>query len=93
MPYTVEFKPRAESQYLAWKKHKPEIADCIDKLLEALETDPYHGIGRPEELHGNLHGFLSRRIAKNQWLVYDVTGSKVFVYSCHGQYSDLAHFG
>jgi len=89
MPYTARLKPRAEKHYWAWQKHEPRVADKIDELLEAIEEDPYHGIGKPEQLRGMLRGYWSRRITEQHRLIYKVEGKDVFVFSCHCHYDQL----
>jgi len=86
MPYTVDLKPPAKRQYAYWKKRNARVADKIDELLEAMETDPFRGIGKPEPLKGAQHGFWSRRITEEHRMVYDVEGDRVVVYGCYGHY-------
>jgi toxin YoeB len=46
-----------------WKKSgNTAVQKRITKLLEAIEQDPYTGIGKPEPLKYDLYGKWSRRI-------------------------------
>jgi len=55
MPYTVELKPQAASQYMAWLEEEPRVAAKIDKLLEALGQDPFI----PFLIQNCLHAILN----------------------------------
>ena len=58
----------------------------INKLLMAVQRQPYSGIGRPEPLTEDLQGFWSRRIDDTHRLVYAVDGSRLSVISCRYRY-------
>ncbi|HEY9196823.1 MAG TPA: Txe/YoeB family addiction module toxin [Mucilaginibacter sp.] len=44
----------------------------IVKLLEAIQENPFEGIGKPESLKYNLSGAWSRRITQEHRLVYEI---------------------
>ena len=44
----------------------------VEKLLDAIQENPYKGIGKPEPLKHNLSGAWSRRITQEHRLVYEV---------------------
>lgn len=46
----------------------------INKLIADAGNTPYQGIGKPEPLKHELHGWWSRRIDKEHRMVYRVTG-------------------
>ena len=62
----------------------------IEKILEELAENPFEGIGNPEPLKFELSGFWSRRINKQDRLIYYVEENVVTVYivSAMGHYSD-----
>jgi toxin YoeB len=84
MPYTVELSDRAGEQYAGWKEDNSRVADRIDRLLEAIEADPFEGIGKPK----HLEGYWSRRITEKHRLLYEVKGERVNILSCYGHYKD-----
>ncbi len=45
----------------------------ITALIESIKTDPFTGIGKPEKLKYGLSGKLSRRIDRENRLIYEVT--------------------
>jgi toxin YoeB len=87
MPFTLELRKRAAEEYAWARGNWPNIAKKIDELLEALTADPFKGIGKPEPLKWELHGFWSRRVTREHRMVYQVKGSKVSVVRC------LEHYG
>ena len=58
----------------------------IKALLSAIQTDPYHGIGKPEALKYSLSGKWSRRITKEDRIIYEVFPKYIQVYSLKGHY-------
>jgi toxin YoeB len=55
-------------------------------LLEAIQQEPFVGIGKPEPLKHNLSGKWSRRIFQEHRLVYDVIDNVITVYSLRQHY-------
>ena len=51
----------------------------IEKLLDAIQENPYKGIGKPEPLKHNLSGAWSRRITQEHRLVYEVNDKNEIV--------------
>ncbi len=70
-----------------WKKTgNTRILKRVRQLLEAIQTSPFQGIGKPEGLKGNLSGKWSRRIDQEHRLVYSVNDDKIVVFSLKGHY-------
>jgi toxin YoeB len=64
---------RGALQDLAWwQKTNPKRAERVRRLLEAVQADPFRGIGKPEPLRG-LPNTWSRRISGEHRLVYRVS--------------------
>jgi toxin YoeB len=53
------------------------VALRIFQLIEAVLSDPFRGIGKPEPLKYVLAGAWSRRITQEHRLVYKVSGARV----------------
>jgi len=83
----VEFSKDAQEHLDFWQKTDAAILKKIVKLLEAIENDPYVGIGKPEPLKHELQGYWSRRITQEHRLVYRVSNDKILVVSCRFHYS------
>ena len=97
MNYGPEGKdvPKLESQFTPqfleeldyWQETRPEIAQRIDSLLEAVLNDPFRGIGKPELLRfGKLKGCWSRRITKEHRLIYSIERSTITFLQCRYHY-------
>lgn len=59
----------------------------IFELFEAIQREPFQGIGKPEALKGDLKGYWSRRINDEHRLVYTITNEYIIVISCRSHYS------
>ncbi|GHU68834.1 Txe/YoeB family addiction module toxin [Clostridia bacterium] len=51
----------------------------INELLKDVRRDPFHGLGKPEPLKGNLAGAWSRRINDEHRMVYEISGGSVYI--------------
>lgn len=82
----VEFTPTALKQLEEWEKDNKKVYDRIDVLLQAIQSEPFAGIGKPEALKHQLKGYWSRRITKEHRLVYKVTDTAIIVIACKYHY-------
>ncbi|WP_420956135.1 Txe/YoeB family addiction module toxin [Burkholderia gladioli] len=82
----VAWSDHAWDDYLYWQKHRPEMVDEINRLIEEISRDPFEGTGKPEPLRGDLTGFWSRRITKEDRLVYIVMEGVIHVVMCRFHY-------
>lgn len=63
------------TEYLAWQAEGPKALERVNAVIRDCERDPFHGIGKPEPLRGNLSGWWSRRITSEHRLVYKISGT------------------
>ncbi len=69
----VIYSPRAIEDLKYWKKSgNKSVQNKITKLINAIQENPYEGIGKPEPLKYNLSGAWSRRITQEHRLVYEI---------------------
>lgn len=69
------------------KANNATILQKIRQLLEAINENPYTGIGKPEALKYNYTGFWSRRINSEHRLIYRIVAEKIIeVHSLKGHY-------
>jgi toxin YoeB len=61
---------QAWEDYLYWQQHDLKIAGAINSLIKEIRRDPFRGLGKPEALKANGSGWWSRRITKDDRLVY-----------------------
>ena len=80
------FHEQAWDDYLYWQQTDPKKLRRINKLIQAVQREPFKGIGKPEPLRGNWTGFWSRRIDREHRLVYAVEKSKVLIAQCRFQF-------
>ncbi len=87
----IEFSQLAMRDIEQWKKSgDTKSMERISELLESIKTDYKSGIGKPEQLKGQLFGCWSRRIDKKNRLVYQVYVEEqiITIISLRGHYSD-----
>lgn len=69
----VIYTPQAVEDLNYWKKTgNKSIQKKIEKLIIAIQKNPFGGIGKPEPLRYELAGSWSRRITKEHRIVYEV---------------------
>lgn len=68
------FSDQSLSEYLYWQENDPRILLRINGLIDECRRHPFKGKGKPEPLKGDLSGWWSRRITKEDRLVYRLTG-------------------
>ena len=78
----------AWEDYLYWQSHDKKTLKRINQLIRDVERDPFHGIGKPEPLKGDLSGFWSRRIDYTNRLVYRIKDGMLEILSCKGHYNE-----
>ncbi len=71
------FHPEFREDLRNWVETDRNIALRVFQLIEAILSDPFRGIGKPEPLKYVLAGAWSRRITQEHRLVYRVSGKRV----------------
>lgn len=80
------FHARAWEDYLYWQSTDPKILARINHLIKETSRSPFHGIGKPEPLRGELRGWWSRRIDQEHRLVYRPTEDGLLIAQCRHHY-------
>ena len=70
-----------------WTRENRRVALRTLRLVDAVLRDPFVGISKPEPLRGELAGHWSRRIDREQRLVYEVRGDRVLFLSARYHYN------
>jgi toxin YoeB len=80
----------AWDQYEYWQTADRKILRRINLLIRDIMRGDEGGIGKPEQLRGDLSGFLSRRINEEHRLVYtvDIDADSLLIAACRYHYSD-----
>lgn len=88
--YKIVFTTDAAKSVAKYKKSNPVQYRKLVKLLGELMEHPRTGTGHPEPLKSGDSITYSRRISKNDRLIYDIYEEKitVLVLAAEGHYSD-----
>jgi toxin YoeB len=84
---SITFTKEAWADYIQWVNSDQKKLKKINSLIEEITRTPFEGTGQPEPLKYRFSGFWSRRIDKENRLVYTVETDKVKIISCKGHYS------
>lgn len=71
------FHPELRDDLRYWVKSGRNTALRILDLVEAVLSDPFTGMGKPEALRYTLAGCWSRRITQEHRLVYRVSSDRI----------------
>ena len=68
------FSDRAWEDYQYWAEADPKTLKRLNEIIKECCRTPFKGTGKPEPLKGDLQGWWSRRITKDDRIVYRVKG-------------------
>lgn len=83
---SLEFDPAAFADLAWWIEQDRKKALRIVKLIEAVQRDPFSGLGEPEPLKHDFAGCWSRRIDREHRLVYEVFETRIKILACRYHY-------
>ena len=69
------FSDQAWEDYQYWVGTNDKIRGRINELIKQCKRTPFKGTGKPEPLKGDLTGWWSRRISREDRMVYRVSGT------------------
>lgn len=81
----LKFTPQFLEQLDYLKKSEEKTAERVIILIEAIEENPFEGIGKPEKLKYRENTY-SRRITSKHRLVYYVEGDEITFLQCRYHY-------
>ena len=76
----------AWADYVWFERNDARLQVRINRLIDAIQHQPYQGIGKPEPLKHNWSGYWSRRISAEHRLVYKVAVGSIFIAQCRYHY-------
>lgn len=82
------FTDNGWADYTYWQTEDRKTLKKINQLLDDIARNGNTGLGKPEQLRGELAGFWSRRINEKDRLIYRFDGENVYVLACRYHYSD-----
>jgi len=83
----VTFHESAWEELLVIQRDR-RLARRLEKLIADIQRGGHSGIGKPEQLTGELSGFWSRRIDDHHRLVYRLTADSIEITECYGHYGE-----
>jgi toxin YoeB len=69
-----------------WQQHDAKTLKRIIQLCIETCKNPMQGIGKPEPLKFNLHGYWSRRINQEHRIIYAFDEKQVTIVQCRFHY-------
>jgi toxin YoeB len=82
----IHIQPEALEDLRYWVQHDRKLAAKVLELIEAARRDPFTGIGKPEPLKNLGSDVWSRRITREDRLVYRVTDDVIDVLQARYHY-------
>lgn len=84
----ITFSEEGWDDYLYWQVQDKKTLQKINRLLKSISRDgALEGEGKPEKLKYK-DGEYSRRIDKENRLVYSMAENKILIKTCRGHYED-----
>ena len=81
--------PEVWEDYVAWETQGKKTLKRINALVKDIERNGCaQGIGKPEQLRGNLSGWWSRRIDSKNRLAYRIVGIDLEIAQCQSHYDN-----
>ena len=81
------FLPEAWEDYIYWQSQNKSTLSRINNLLQDISRNGSEGIGKPEQLRGDMSGWCSRRIDETNRLIYRIEGDFAIIAQCRSHYS------
>lgn len=84
----LTFTAQGWRSYESWLTRDRQVLRAANKMIDAVLSDPFSGIGKPEPLRHQLAGHWSRRITHEHRLIYYVTDTEVAIVQVGRHYDD-----
>jgi toxin YoeB len=81
------FLPEAWEDYVYWQAQDRKTLSHINKLLQDISRNGTEGIGKPEQLRGDMSDWRSRRIDETNRLIYRIEENFFVVAQCRSHYT------
>ncbi|MCL1980168.1 MAG: Txe/YoeB family addiction module toxin [Proteobacteria bacterium] len=78
----------AWEDYLYWQAQDKKTLRRINQLLLDIDRNGHRGIGKPESLKHDKHGYWSRRIDEANRLVYRIVENRIEIAQCRTHYDE-----
>ncbi|GHT02722.1 hypothetical protein FACS1894139_01420 [Planctomycetales bacterium] len=85
----ISFTQEGFEDYLFWQAQDRRTLKRVNALIKDIERHPTDGIGKPEQLSGNLSGYWSRRIDEKNRMIYRLLADDgVEIHNCRSHYRE-----
>ena len=84
----LQWYEEAWEEYVYWQTQDKKTLKKLNELIKDIQRNPFDGIGKPEQLSGNLRGYWSRRIDSQNRIIYKVENDQLIIVSCKTHYYD-----
>jgi len=78
----------AWKDYLYWQSQDKKTIKRINEIIKDIDRQPFAGIGKPEPLKGDNHGYWSRRIDEANRIIYKEENTQIVIVQCGGHYDE-----
>ena len=78
----------AWKDYLYWQSQDKKTIKRINEIIKDIDRQPFAGIGKPEPLKGDKHGYWSRRIDEANRIIYKEENTQIVIVQCGGHYDE-----
>jgi toxin YoeB len=75
----LQFADNAWEDSLYWQRTDKKMLKRVNELINAIQRDPFQGVGKPEPLRHALAGYWSRRLNDEHRIVYKVEAGVVLI--------------
>jgi toxin YoeB len=76
------FSNIAWEHYTYWQTEDKKILKKINELIRDIERNGNTGLGKPEPLKHELHGYWSRRVTDEHRLIYKIENDELLINLC-----------
>jgi toxin YoeB len=78
----------AWEDYVDWQSRDKKTLKRINTLVKECQREPFDGIGKPEQLRGDMAGWWSRKIDDKHRVIYQADEKTVTILACRDHYDD-----
>lgn len=83
----IVYKKEALNDIEFWKSSgNKRVQRKISEIVEDIRAHPKTGIGKPEQLRFELSGKWSRRIDRENRIIYEIEDNEIIILSLRGHY-------
>lgn len=82
----IVFSTNGWDDYVWWQTQDRKVLRRITALLADIVRNGNEGVGKPEPLRHEFHGYWFRRITDEHRLIYRISGDDILIAQCRYHY-------